>query len=137
MDYFRDLISVRNSTMKIREKDNVDLVDLQAVSAASAVSFVRLSVTEGKYRMVRRILHNSGHSVCFLRRRRFGEIYLHPDDSTMTVTESASLPDVWPPKSNLPEDQVRPLNPVELEWVHKIVFDAMKRRPNKSKKPTS
>jgi 16S rRNA U516 pseudouridylate synthase RsuA-like enzyme len=35
-------------------------------------SSVRLTVTEGKYRMVRRILHNAGHSVIALHRRRYG-----------------------------------------------------------------
>ena len=39
-------------------------------------SFVRLHVTEGKYRMVRRILHNAGHSVLELHRTRYGSIEL-------------------------------------------------------------
>ena len=39
-------------------------------------SYVRLSVTEGKYRMVRRILHNAGHSVMSLHRVRYGQVYL-------------------------------------------------------------
>jgi len=37
---------------------------------------VRLIVTEGKHRMVRRILANAGHPVIELRRIRFGEIRL-------------------------------------------------------------
>jgi 23S rRNA pseudouridine2605 synthase len=35
-------------------------------------SRVRLTVTEGKYRMVRRVLHNAGHSVIHLHRTRYG-----------------------------------------------------------------
>lgn len=34
---------------------------------------VRLIVTEGKYRMVRRILNNAGHPVTSLHRVRYGE----------------------------------------------------------------
>ena len=39
-------------------------------------SFVRLQVKEGKYRMVRRILHNAGHSVLKLHRTNYGGIGL-------------------------------------------------------------
>jgi 23S rRNA pseudouridine2605 synthase len=39
-------------------------------------SDVRLIVSEGKYRMVRRMLHNCGHSVVELRRERHGVISL-------------------------------------------------------------
>ena len=39
-------------------------------------SQVRVSVREGKYRMVRRILHNAGHSVLQLHRVRYGDILL-------------------------------------------------------------
>ena len=47
----------------------------------SAQSYVRLSVTEGKYRMVRRILHNSGHTVLRLHRWRYGGIKLDGETS--------------------------------------------------------
>ena len=39
-------------------------------------SYVRVMVKEGKYRMVRRILHNAGHSVINLHRVRYGNIVL-------------------------------------------------------------
>lgn len=39
-------------------------------------SEVELTVTEGKHRMVRRMLHNIGHSVVALRRIRFGAVAL-------------------------------------------------------------
>ena len=38
---------------------------------------VRLTVTEGKYRMVRRILANCGHPVAALHRERYGEVWLN------------------------------------------------------------
>jgi 16S rRNA U516 pseudouridylate synthase RsuA-like enzyme len=38
---------------------------------------LRICVTEGKYRMVRRILHNAGHSVLRLNRLRYGQILLN------------------------------------------------------------
>lgn len=54
------------------------LLDSQVLSIPnqSPNSCIRLTVTEGKYRMVRRILHNSGHSVLSLRRIRYGGILL-------------------------------------------------------------
>ena len=39
-------------------------------------SQVVLSVTEGKYRMVRRVLHNAGHSVLRLHRQSYGSLQL-------------------------------------------------------------
>jgi hypothetical protein len=40
-------------------------------------SRVVVSVTEGKYRMVRRVLHNAGHSVLQLHRVRYGSVFLN------------------------------------------------------------
>lgn len=40
------------------------------------ISCIKLSVTEGKYRMVRRILHNCGYSVLSLHRLSYGSIIL-------------------------------------------------------------
>jgi 23S rRNA pseudouridine2605 synthase len=58
-------------------------------------SFVRVMVTEGKNRMVRRILHNSGHSVLSLRRVRYGQILL----------------------GDLPEGACRPISDEEFQWL--------------------
>jgi 16S rRNA U516 pseudouridylate synthase RsuA-like enzyme len=44
--------------------------------AAGSRSRVRLGVMEGKYRMVRRILHNAGHSVIDLHRAKYGGLVL-------------------------------------------------------------
>lgn len=55
---------------------------------------VQLVVTEGKHRMVRRMLHNAGHTVLFLHRIRYGGILL----------------------SELKENEVRAINDTEREW---------------------
>ncbi|KAG8463450.1 hypothetical protein KFE25_004961 [Diacronema lutheri] len=44
------------------------------------VATLRLSVTEGKHRMVRRLLANAGHPVLALHRVRFGDVVLDPDE---------------------------------------------------------
>jgi 16S rRNA U516 pseudouridylate synthase RsuA-like enzyme len=44
--------------------------------SSMVLSCIRLSVTEGKHRMVRRMLHNAGHTVVHLRRVSFGDIGL-------------------------------------------------------------
>ncbi len=63
-------------------------------------SYVKVSVQEGKYRMVRRILHNSaGHSVINLHRVRYGGIHLNEID----------------------EGEVRPITDDENTWASKLV----------------
>jgi 16S rRNA U516 pseudouridylate synthase RsuA-like enzyme len=62
---------------------------------SSKTSLVRLVVTEGKHRMVRRILHNSGHSVLSLRRIRYGKIFL----------------------GDLPEGACRAISDEEFQWL--------------------
>ncbi len=56
---------------------------------------VRLVVTEGKHRMVRRMLANAGHPVAALRRERFGGFRL----------------------GDLAEGEIRPATAEELAWV--------------------
>ena len=63
-------------------------------------SIIQLSVTEGKYRMVRRILHNSGHSVIKLHRVQYGNISL----------------------GDLLEGSVRNLTEVENEWATSLLL---------------
>ncbi len=57
-------------------EDNTDAKE--AKSKWVECSQVRLSVCEGKYRMVRRLLHNAGHSVIALHRVKYGKIELDP-----------------------------------------------------------
>ena len=62
-------------------------------------SDVRLVVTEGKYRMVRRMLANCGHPVVELRRERHGNIWL----------------------KDLKVGEFRELSPDELDWAESLV----------------
>lgn len=62
-------------------------------------SKVRVTVSEGKYRMVRRILHNAGHSVLELHRVRYGDVFL----------------------GDLEEGDVRECTIGEAEWAKKIL----------------
>lgn len=69
-----------------------ELLDSRAlpITTQSQSSCIRLTVTEGKYRMVRRILHNCGHSVLSLRRIRYGGIVLEDleEGSCRPITKS-------------------------------------------------
>ena len=60
--------------------------------------WLRLAVTEGKHRMVRRMLANAGHPVLTLHRVRYGQFHL----------------------ADLPEGESRALHDDELEWLKKI-----------------
>jgi len=53
------------------------LSSIKSPELGRSFSYVRLTVTEGKHRMVRRILHNCGHSVVKLHRNRYGNISLN------------------------------------------------------------
>jgi 23S rRNA pseudouridine2605 synthase len=59
---------------------------------------VRLVVTEGKHRMVRRMLANAGHPVTALRRERFGAFTL----------------------GELPEGETRAATAAEIEWLQAL-----------------
>jgi pseudouridine synthase len=61
---------------------------------ATELSTVRLTVTEGKHRMVRRMLANCGHAVVALKRERLGGIAL----------------------GDLPVGSTRPLTAAEVAW---------------------
>jgi 16S rRNA U516 pseudouridylate synthase RsuA-like enzyme len=76
---------------------------------ATELSEVRLIVEEGKHRMVRRILANSGHPVISLKRERLGVIHL--DD--------------------LEEGGYRDLTPKEEQWAQALLKPKNKKRPPK------
>jgi len=63
------------------------------------LSRVRLVVSEGKHRMVRRMLANCGHGVVLLHRERHGEVVL----------------------GDLDPDKFRDLTPDELEWAKTLI----------------
>jgi pseudouridine synthase len=83
-----------NAIIVPRSNDSDETKDCDEIES----SFVRLRVKEGKYRMVRRILHNSGHSVKQLHRVSYGEIHL----------------------ANLEEGVIRAATDVEIRWAAKI-----------------
>ena len=66
---------------------------------STAASRLRLTVTEGKYRMVRRVLHNAGHSVLDLHRLRYGGVALgaldEGDVRLCTAEEEAWVQEVF------------------------------------------
>lgn len=68
--------------------------DIKSQSKTMPASLIRLVVTEGKYRMVRRVMHNAGHSVVKLHRLRYGSILL----------------------ADLEEGEVRPCTAEEALW---------------------
>ena len=71
-----------------------DVLDSSSSSSAGDMvptSQVRVSVREGKYRMVRRILHNAGHSVLQLHRVRYGDILLQVPLSPPLSLASCSI----------------------------------------------
>ncbi|KAL3928181.1 MAG: hypothetical protein SGBAC_012756 [Bacillariaceae sp.] len=65
---------------------------------ATELSEIRLVVREGKHRMVRRILANSGFPVIGLKRERLGDILLE----------------------DLPAGEYRELSNAEDKWAHKV-----------------
>ena len=67
---------------------------------ATHLSTVTLTVQEGKYRMVRRMLANCGHPVVSLQRTRLGRVTLGDD---------------------LPEGASRPLTATELKWAEALL----------------
>ena len=71
--------------------------DLQNTKLVTT-SRVVVSVTEGKYRMVRRVLHNAGHSVLQLHRVRYGSLFLN----------------------DLEAGEVRPCNAEEKLWAENL-----------------
>lgn len=73
---------------------------LREVKTATHLSHVRLVVTEGKHRMVRRMLANLGFPVLELKRLRQGEVTL----------------------GDLPEGQFRFLTPQEQEWAEELMY---------------
>ncbi len=87
------MITDANHAIDIRSK-----LEVQTSVAKTDASYIRIRVREGKYRMVRRILHNAGHSVIKLHRVAYGDIQL----------------------CDLPEGQVRSATEPEILWASKV-----------------
>jgi pseudouridine synthase len=86
----------------VKTADGIYSADLLEATNSSNnnTASVRLSVTEGKYRMIRRILSNSGHNVLELHRYSYGSINLN---------------------SNLKEGAVRACSTGEQEWALRVL----------------
>ena len=97
-------------------KGNVSGLGCRDESATKLVdcSRVRLSVCEGKYRMVRRILHNAGHSVISLYRISYGEVQL---DSNLTKC-----------------GEIRECSEKESEWAKSLIAARWKGKSHKKNK---
>jgi 16S rRNA U516 pseudouridylate synthase RsuA-like enzyme len=96
------------------DASKIDLSSFDAFLASQGLttaSTVRLIVQEGKYRMVRRMLHNAGHSVVALHRTRYGNVIL----------------------GDLPENELRPIHPEELRWAREATAKYRKVLRNEGK----
>jgi 16S rRNA U516 pseudouridylate synthase RsuA-like enzyme len=100
--YLRNALDAQLSNATNTQPDDSNYV-LHRIGSPSHYSYVRLSVTEGKYRMVRRILHNAGHSVLLLHRRSIGPFSIADDDRTC----AKSAEHRWPPTSSIPTGEMR------------------------------
>lgn len=113
----QDLITVpSNSNLSKYEKVDDDLFnEFMAKQNIVTASFVKLVVREGKYRMVRRMLHNCGHSVLLLHRIRYGNVEL----------------------GSLQERQLRPATGPEVSWFLTSLSQFRKRERLNAKKVES
>ena len=92
---------LRNMRSKLPSEYNVTDLEERGYlfNDTTALSRVRLKVSEGKHRMVRRMLANCGHGVVELKRERHGEVRL----------------------GDLAEGQFRELTEEELEWAESLL----------------
>lgn len=80
---------------EIDEDQSKPLFDIKEIANHRQLSSLRVSCTEGKYRMVRRVLHNAGHSVLTLHRYKFGCISLEDTLKEGDIRECTSLEKDW------------------------------------------
>jgi 23S rRNA pseudouridine2605 synthase len=111
--YYANNVTEYLASLRAEIPLNYNLTDLQErgymdIYSATELSIIRLTVQEGKHRMVRRILANVGHPVVSLHRHRLGRIALNDD---------------------LPVGSTRNLSPDELDWAQSILPQTTKSRP--------
>ena len=86
-----------NPTMDLKDKLAQGVETSLGIARAQVCSIdgncIRLVVTEGRNRIVRRMLHNSGHSVVDLQRIRFGPIELNDLEEGWMVPISGAQED--------------------------------------------
>lgn len=93
------VVDLRDEQYKDLDSED-ELVSESSSQDTGIYSKVTVSCSEGKYRMVRRVLHNAGHSVVELRRIKYGEIHL----------------------SDLQEGAYRPCSSDEKEWISQLKY---------------
>jgi len=98
------LEEIRSGLPKEYNQTDLKLKGYLDIFDAKDLSTVSLIVSEGKYRMVRRILANCGHPVVSLKRLRLGEITLECEDG-----------------NELPEGSIRELTEKEVAWAKSIL----------------
>lgn len=80
------------------------LTDDPTYHDSESLSYLRVSVSEGKHRMVRRMLHNAGYSVKLLHRSSYGKFSINAPSVDLNkngVLSSGSAKSFWPPKSRI------------------------------------
>lgn len=87
------------------DHDAPTTIDEKLLEQVKQYSYLRMSVTEGKYRMVRRLLHNAGHTVLLLHRQSFGGVTITADDTVPSSGSSARS--IWPPACSLAVGELR------------------------------
>lgn len=101
-------VPVLLETMKTNLPSEYNVTDLQQrgflFDGTTSLSRVRLQVSEGKHRMVRRMLANCGHGVVELTRERHGQVTL----------------------GDLPLGEFRELTPSEQEWAESLLLSKSK-----------
>jgi 23S rRNA pseudouridine2605 synthase len=101
-------VPVLLESMKANLPSEYNVTDLQQrgflFDGTTSLSRVRLQVSEGKHRMVRRMLANCGHGVVELTRERHGQVTL----------------------GDLPLGEFRELTPSEQEWAESLLLSKSK-----------
>jgi len=96
-------------------------------------SCLTLQVTEGKYRMVRRILHNAGHSVVQLHRVSYGHIHLHSLAPSTDVEAGSQTESDFAARA-IPEGEVWCCTDDEIEWAENVLAGLKEMKKQKKKK---
>ncbi len=99
--------SLNSNFMKVKNSNSNGDTDVP-------LSLLRVEVEEGKHRMVRRILHNVGHSVVALHRVRIGEINLCNLNGVAGDAVGADL---------LPPGQARPCTTAEMDYINRLIVE--------------
>jgi 16S rRNA U516 pseudouridylate synthase RsuA-like enzyme len=110
----RDGLPAHHNQTDLQQRGYLNVFD------ATELSTVRLVVTEGKHRMVRRMLANCGHGVVSLKRERLGIIQLS-SEVAKGRDGSVNEDDGDDNKEELRPGEMRALTARELEWASSLL----------------